>query len=161
MSKYANTVYDQLWVKEGSPENIEILDLDLECFGPFRDLVYGHRENAKFDGAHLAGAAGPRQFTYHLIKSMKAKKLSKMSRDAQVDNHFSCPNAGVRHKYQRKQENTANYGDNQSQRSSRECDQSQDRYVRPQSYSEAVSSNTGHSARYSVPTQNRFDQLNY
>ena len=153
LSKYANSVYDQLWIKEGSPENIQIMDLDLEGSGKFRDLVYGHHENAKFDGTHLFGSAGTRQFTDRVIKLMKAKMCFKKSGDAQVANHSNCPNAGVRHRYNKRTQNkSANLGNNQSQRGSQEADQSQDRDIRPQSYAEATSSNTGHSQRYSVPT---------
>ena len=30
LSKYANSMYDQLWIKEGSPDTIVVLDLHLE-----------------------------------------------------------------------------------------------------------------------------------
>ena len=116
LSKYANSIYDQLWIKEGSPENIQILDLDLECTGKFRELVYGDSENTKFDGTHLVGVAGTRQFTYRAIKSIKAKMLPKSCGDAQVANHLSCPEAGARHRHHRKQQIMANFGGNHSQR---------------------------------------------
>ena len=92
---------------------------------------------------------------------MKAKILSKKPKDAQIDNHLNCPNAGVRHGYKRKQQSSANYEGNQSQRRSQQSGQSQDTDIRPQSYAEAASGNSGLRQRYNVPTQNRFNHLNY
>ena len=63
LSKYGNSVYDQVWIENGSPENIKIVDLDLEGSDYFRDIVYGTHSDVKFDGIHLAGVAANLQFT--------------------------------------------------------------------------------------------------
>ena len=150
LSRYANSVYDQLWIKNGSPENIILIDLDLECTGYFRDLVYGKYDDTKFDGIHLSGKGAVRQFTYRVIKQLKEKVYSSVKgkpSPSQVDNHIDCPQA----LYQRTNQNRDNHHGSQSQSSNRN--------VQTHLYSDTVKgNNTEH--RYNVPIYNLYENLN-
>ena len=155
LSKYANSVYDQLWLKKGSPENIQIVDLDLECSGNFRDLVYGKHDDVNFDGIHLSGEAASRQFTYRVIKMLKVKVYSfllKKSIFRKGEDHRNCPQAQYQ-QTQRTNQRSENHNVYQSQ--------ARNDNVRPQSYADSViGMNTGQRDKYNVPTYNRYEHLN-
>ena len=59
LSKFANYVYDQLWLKRGSPARIHVVDFNIECKNGsyLKDMLYGKPNNQKFDGTHLIGGA--------------------------------------------------------------------------------------------------------
>ena len=42
LSEFANRVYDQIWQKMGSPGNIQIVDIDLQCSSSayLRNLIF-------------------------------------------------------------------------------------------------------------------------
>ena len=129
LSKFANSVYDQRLIQEGSPKNIIVLGLDLECSGQFRELVYGHHEDGKYDGIHLSGIAASRQFTYHTIKMLKAKvylSLLPKFRHRQVANHQNSEQG----QYQRTNRKPDNYVGSQSE--------NRNRNEKSHSYAEAV-----------------------
>ena len=65
LSKFSNHVYDQLWLKYGSPDRIHIIDLNIGCEknNYLRELIYGKPDNPKYDGIHLIGNGASRQFT--------------------------------------------------------------------------------------------------
>ena len=72
LSKFANHVYDQLWLKRGSPDRIHIIELALGCdkYPHLRNIVYGKHNNPKYDGIHLTGDAAGRHFTYRAIQAI-------------------------------------------------------------------------------------------
>ena len=49
LSKFANHVYDQLWLKQGSPDRIKIVDLELECgkYRHLKNIIFGATNNTK------------------------------------------------------------------------------------------------------------------
>ena len=75
LSKFANHVYDQLWLKRGEPTRIHIVDLNLDCedYPYFKEILYGRRHDRKFDGIHLNGTAATRQFTYRAIQAIRSR----------------------------------------------------------------------------------------
>ena len=155
LSKYANSIYDQLWIKMGSPKNIIILQLDLEGSRSYKNLIYGSSTSQKYDGIHLNGEGAERQFTYQTIKQLKLKlfgttptKPKPNQKSWEFDNdHSNCPQA----QHQRRQAARANYKSHNYQ--------SQSTHTRPQSYADAVRVNRGN-IQYSVPTYNRYNPLN-
>ena len=148
LSKYANSIYDQLWIKMGSPKNIVILELDLEGSRSYQNLIYGSPSSQKFDGIHLNGEGAVRQFTYQAIKQFKLKlfgtnqtKSKPLQKSLEFDNtHTNCPQA----LYQRRRY---------------QIYQPQPTHTRPQSYADAVRGNKG-DFQYNVPTYNRYNPLN-
>ena len=158
LSSFANQMYDQLWLRRGSPERIHIVDFKLiKDEGYLKDLIYGTHENERYDGIHLIGSGASRQFTYRAIlairpiitKPNQQQKLSSFRRQkhnsdnhkAGTDNHLNCPQAT----YMR---------------------QSAGRQHRGRSgklYSDVLKSSNQQSAgkKYNVPTKNFFNPLNY
>jgi hypothetical protein len=64
LSKYANTCYDQLWVKRGRPDNIHIVNLDsLDSYEYLRNIIFGEQSKYNYDGIHFRGAHASRHFT--------------------------------------------------------------------------------------------------
>ena len=72
LSKFANHVYDQLWLKNGSPERIYIVQLDLGCdkYSNLKTIIIGNHEHPKYDGIHLVGNAAVRHFTYRAVQAI-------------------------------------------------------------------------------------------
>ena len=72
LSKFSNHVYDQLWLKNGSPAKIHIVELELGCENSqyLREIIYGQPQNPKYDGIHLLGKAASRHFTYRAVQIM-------------------------------------------------------------------------------------------
>ena len=147
LSNYANAIYDQLWIKMGSPKNIIILELELEGSKFYQNLIYGSPSSQNYDGVHLNGEGAVRQFTYQTIKQLKLKlfgiyqtklKPSKRTQPQLVldNDHTNCPQA----LYKRRNYKSYTY-------------QSQSPHTRPQSYADVVRRNRGYhqySASYPV-----------
>ena len=76
LSKYGNAVYDLELTKMGNPENIIVLDLDLDGSGHFRNIVFGKQEQPNYDGIHCRGRSAESQFTYRVIKALKTRVLN-------------------------------------------------------------------------------------
>ena len=113
LSEYANQMYDQLWLRRGSPERILIADIKLlEKEGFLKDIIYVAHKSAKYDGIHLVGSGASRHFTYRAVQALQAispafskpnqdQKSSSFSRGMRnngyrqpdKDNHKSCPQA--------------------------------------------------------------------
>jgi hypothetical protein len=74
LSKFANHVYDQLWLKRGSPPRIRVVELDLGCdnYPYLKDIIYGKQNDSKFDGIHLIGNAAKRHFTYRAVQAVSS-----------------------------------------------------------------------------------------
>ena len=157
ISVFANQVYDQLWLKSGSPTRIHIIDIQLfENGGYLKDLIFGTHENLRFDGIHLIGSGASRHFTYRAIQAL-APIISKpnqhqkqpsfwrqgrtvVDRAAEKDNHQDCPQAA----YMRQSAGSRLRGRLDS------------------SYSDALkgSSQQKTNYAYTVPTKNFFNPLN-
>ena len=72
ISKFANHVYDQLWLKQGSPTRIHIIELELGCDKSqyLKDIIYGEPNYPQYDGVHLVGPAAVRHFTYRAVQKL-------------------------------------------------------------------------------------------
>ena len=67
LSKYANSVYDDIWIRKGRPSNICIADQQLECHGNLRSVRYGHPQYDNYDGVHMRGRLSTQHFTRSII----------------------------------------------------------------------------------------------
>lgn len=73
LSEFANTCYDQLWVKRGRPNNIHIVQLEgLNSNNYLRKIVYGETKTRNYDGVHLRGQHAARHFTYRAVQAVKS-----------------------------------------------------------------------------------------
>ena len=73
LSEYGNSVYDQILLKRGRPEKIQIVDFDLKCSesGYLKGLIFGKPGEQRFDGVHLRGKGAKRHFTYRAVQAIK------------------------------------------------------------------------------------------
>ena len=160
LSKFANHVYDQLWLKQGSPPRIHIIEVELGYDkNPYlKDIIFGQTTHSSYDGIHALGAAGSRHFTYRAVQQI-CQKITKPSQPKQVYNQAEF-----------RAENTDRLSENTPSRDDDHTDCEQVKYWQRQSakrsqgvnrsdrtYSEAVG---GGNHRYSVPTKNFYAPLN-
>ena len=67
LSRFANSVYDDIWMRKGRPSNICIADQKLQCDGNLRTLRYGNRRYDNYDGVHMRGRLSTQHYTRSII----------------------------------------------------------------------------------------------
>ena len=162
LSKFANHVYDQLWLKNGSPERIYIVQLDLGCdkYSNLKTIIIGNHEHPKYDGIHLVGNAAVRHFTYRAVQAILPIVTKPYSSHQSPKTKFRAHNNGRAPLASTGQDN---YHTN--------CEQA--RYQRQLTSSSGGEQNSEQTTRtegtgfqnyeeygYSVPTTNFFNPLN-
>ena len=73
LSHFANSVFDQLWFKKGSPTNIHIVNIELgtESSKHLKNLIYGQPTSKNYDGIHLEGEGASRHLSYRAVQAIK------------------------------------------------------------------------------------------
>ena len=73
LSKFGNSVYDQLWVEKGGPSNIRIVNFDFDCEESkyLKEILFGNPVSKHYDGTHFRGRAAVRHFTYRALQAIK------------------------------------------------------------------------------------------
>ena len=175
LSNYANSVYDQLWLKNGSPENIQIVELEFGLqsakTGYLKEIIFGKNKSKNYDGYHLNGEFALRHFTYRAVQAIQpitrsswssarpANHSDPSSRPGETDNyHRNCPQS----EYMRKSPKGHIFNDQSGrhQTGGNSYYQQMHRGYRKQnSYAETVKQGQSN-YEYSIPTQNRFSTLN-
>ena len=164
LSQFGNQVYDQLWLRKGSPEKIHVIELNMvQNSGYLKEIIYGNHENPRYDGIHFIGSESSRHFSYRVIqklspiitkpnhaqskpsftrKSYGDNVLPAKSAKQTSDNHSNCPQA----KHMRQSASS-----HHSERSGK-------------TYSEVLKGTNGTRRQsdfsYTVPTYNFFNSLN-
>ena len=146
LSNFANSVYDQLWTKSGSPENIRIAEikLNVEHSGYLKSLVYGSKAENNFDGIHLNGEGASRHFTYRAVQAIQNI----------ISPHHRKPSDAPRSRRQ----TTAKYNLEKDDHS--DCPQARYQHRRYSDVVRGYTTRPPHGYTYSVPTTNRFNPLN-
>ena len=67
LSRYANSIYDDIWTRKGRPSNICIADQNLQCDGDLRSLRYGNQHYDNYDGVHMCGRLSTQHYTRSMI----------------------------------------------------------------------------------------------
>ena len=155
LSTYANSIYDQLWLKKGSPGNIHIVEVDLKCSNSryLKSLIFGDPNTNYFDGVHLKGPGASRHFTYRVNQVLKP-----VLQRHNANRRFSSPPPPIRTQKVRSQPIKSEQMSATSNHTN--CEQAQ--YKRRQllrhkpSYAQVVQD-----GYYSVTTSNRYEHLNY
>ena len=72
LSKYANHVYDQLWIQRGCPSRIHIIELELgsDDYPHLKNIIFGTNSDPQYDGIHLIGEGATRHFTYRVLQKI-------------------------------------------------------------------------------------------
>ena len=163
ISIFANQVYDQLWLKHGSPARIHLVELPLGCDNsPYlKQMIYGNHGDDKYDGIHLAGRAAVRHFTYRAVQTLLPIINPATQTSKNVTRNFRGNNRAA----YRQQQLPAETWEQDYQHTN--CEQAQ--YQRQSAsgshgvrtsnrkYSDVVKNKDN---RYSVPTKNFYNPLN-
>ena len=67
--------FDQLWLKSGSPKEIEIKELDIQTdkYPHLRKLIFGSADSPSYDGVNFHGIGANRHLTYRVKQAIKTK----------------------------------------------------------------------------------------
>ena len=164
LSKFANGVYDQLWLKQGSPERIHIVELALGCenYPHLKNIIYGQPSDSKYDGIHPNTAAASRHFTYRAVQAIlpvisPQSKSKPKGQFRTFKSHFRAEN-GAENRVKdvpnltgrRRETNKHSHGQHHQSAKVSHGERSSDR-----KYSDVLRN------RYNVPTSNLYDHLNY
>ena len=73
LSSFGNGVFDQLWMRAGCPENIQLLEVNLNIDKPgyLKDLIFGNSHSKTYDGVHLKGYGACRHLNYRVKQALK------------------------------------------------------------------------------------------
>jgi hypothetical protein len=158
LSNFSNSVLDQQWIKNGSPSNIQIIELKMgvENSKHLRSLIYGKMNSGQIDGIHLRGPGARRHFTYRAVQAVKQvlfpAKRTFSANQAIKDDHKNCPQT----KYQTKKTSDARSGNYAGRTFTSRQFQSHNRKGNS-SYADAV---TGGPAHKTFNGQNIYNHLN-
>ena len=74
LSDLANGIYKQEWLKQGSPQNIHIVDINLGCETSqhLKQVIYGRSDSPQYDGVNLTGPGASRHFSYRVKQTILA-----------------------------------------------------------------------------------------
>ena len=77
LSHFANTTYDQLWLKSGKPQNIKIINVELQTgkYSHLKDLIFGPINSSSYDGIHFRGKGAARHISYRLKQALRPAML--------------------------------------------------------------------------------------
>ena len=157
LSHFSNHVYDQLWLKNGSPARIHIVELPLGCDNSshLKKIIYGSHSNPNYDGLHLVGHGAARIFTYRAVQTISQIISARQSKNSRG---FIYPTKTARRKadsYHNRDRGHASSPQTQGQSQSASGSGRGNKYAK---YSDALKNKDTN--RYSVPTKNFYSPLN-
>ena len=166
LSKFGNAVYDQLWLKRGRPDRIQIVDVNLKCSdsGYLKNLIFGNPDFSNYDGVHLRGKAASRHFTYRAVQAVKpvlgiSIRTWKPSPRPHNENPVICGTNCPQQQYQQQKWTNQSSGFGGPSRKHLHQFDSQNTGHENRAYADAVIN--GQNRKYNVPTSNFWDHLNY
>ena len=121
LSEFANTVYKQEWIMNGSPKRIHIAKVQLGCesLPHLQQIIYGKSESDTFNGIQLHGEGAVRHLTYRTKQAINTLNLNcnlsnRKRNNADSHSKFSQPRRPLRAHSVRENPslNNQNYGSN-------------------------------------------------
>ena len=70
LSEFGNRALEDLWLSDGCPDNIKIVEQPFRCDGELRNLRFGYSGSNSFDGIHPTGRLGAQHYTGSLINAL-------------------------------------------------------------------------------------------
>ena len=137
LSELFNNVLTEQWMSSALKDKISVGNHNLECSGAIQQSRYRESISGRFDGVHLLGNSGPKFYTLSVINILRNAQLT----SSEYEYHQNCPQTQFGYKYQ--------YTNRKSNKSRPYSDRLGSRQYR----------NTMHTHGYSVPTYNRFQNL--
>ena len=158
---FNNTLTD-LWIDSKFKDKLAIGIHNLECTGGIKEARYRDIRSGKYDGFHMYGPSGKKAYTISVLNILKAAGIF-YQMDGQTANTFYINHLNFQYQKRKQNRYPRNNGqhsdsvNNKDVRQKKWSDSVNDKDVRQKKHNEA----NNHGQRYSVPTNNRFDHLNY
>jgi hypothetical protein len=104
LNQFGNTLYNTLWMQNGCPANIVIVDQHMDCQGPLREKRFGNPafqgyDGKPWDGIHKRGRLAVRHYTNSIIRIVS--EISPSASNWSQDYHRKCAQT----RYQSRQQN--------------------------------------------------------
>ena len=161
-------MYDQLWIKRGSPQNIHFVEFEMNCENSMniRKLLFGDARSSDYDGINFRGTGAVRHFSYRAAQAIKPvlkniyPNIFQSSCTPVHHVHVQSHRTAVDSKRYRREVNNDDHSNcEQAQYQTRKLQQTK-------SYAEAVkgdfqSKTIQRNKYYNIPTSNFYAPLNY
>ena len=139
-----NNTLSRLWMDSPWKSKLSIGLHSLECSGGIKEARYRDSKNGKFDGVHLFGPSGRKAYTVSILNILKSANMLELTNDQSALEFYKSQ---LQFQFQKRK----------SQRyptARRQPNSTNDRDVRQ-------NRNSTYKQRYTVPTSNLFEHLNY
>ena len=156
LNEFGNTLYTNMWMEKGCPNDISIEDQHFECHGPLREKRYGNPDYVGYDGKpwdgiHMRGRLAVTHYTNSIIRILSGS-IPPVHDMRKSNFHQSCPQTQYQNRNQYRHKGAANYQNNYARNQThQERDSHGENREKVGSYSEG----------YNVRVSNRFNHLNY
>ena len=152
LAQLFNNTLVELWIDSPLKDKVAVGLHNLECGGGIKEARYRDIRNCRYDGVHLYGPSGRKAYTISVIDILKAADILDQTQGEIVSGQVFYSKL-VSFQYQQKRRPIV-----YSHRDSAKVDSENDRDIRKQRYNKGKDT---YGPRYSVPTSNMFDNLNY
>ena len=149
-----NTTLGELWLDAHAKDKIVIGVHDLECSGGVREARYRDSVYKQYDGVHMYGPSGIKAYTVSFIDTLL--ELDIIEKDRKLLSGSDYFRKFSQFEYQKRKQrrlNQGRYTDRDVRPIRRDSDNDVD--IRPKSSLRHVDN------RYTIPTYNRFNHLNW
>jgi hypothetical protein len=158
LAQLFNNTLGELWLDSRLKDKVVVGVHNLECVGGIREARYRNIKSNKYDGVHLYGPSGRKAYTISVLDILKSADILDQT-DGQMTSGKDYYSKHLQFQYQKRKHN-GYYGYSKKPNLNRATPNSEnDRDIRPQSYHRGQ--NTYEHMRYSVPTSNMFEHLNW
>ena len=149
-----NNALGELWLDSSKKDKVVIGLHNLECVGGVREARYRDTNNRKYDGIHLHGPSGGKAYTISVIDILKEFDITDDVEVTRTGEEYFKEQLQFQYQKPRRQRINRKPSIN-----SFKCDADNDRDIRPRKHLDTQYQYQ--SQRYSVPTSNRYEYLNY
>ena len=154
LAQMYNNTLGELWLDSPVKDKVVVGMHNLECNGGVREARYRDIFGKRYDGYHLFGPSGKKAFTVSVLNILKETEILDQA-NQQISSANKLYSKLWQSQYQQRKQN------NRNQRTNRQNTQAhRGGDIRTKSNNRAEYTND-HSQRYSVPTSNMFEHLNY
>ena len=151
-----NNTLTELWLDSPYKQKIVIGKHNLDCTGGIREARYRDIKNQKFDAVHLFGPSGQKAYTISVLDILKSADILDQT-DAQIQSGQEFFRKNCNFEYQKKNR-SKNNNQRRNHGTARIPDSDNVRDIRPKRNHRGKDTPA---QRYTVPTSNIFDHLNY
>ena len=147
-----NNTLSELWIDSPLKDKVVIGIHNLECVGGIKEARYRDIRNRKYDGVHLYGPSGKKAYTISVLDILKSADILDQT-GGQILSGKDFYQKLVQGQYQAGKHST-----HKAPIKRAHPDSANDRDIRPQRYHKVKDT---YEQRYTVPTSNLFEHLNW